>query len=168
MATTLSGSVPPENIEQEFLFNDPLIVVASVDNPWARRRKIELAELMNEPWTWTLPGSWTESLIVETFRANGLKPPRPMIYAGAINMRLKLVASGRLLTVVPASTLSFNDNRASIKQLPVKFSTTHQQTGIIMLKNRTLSPLAQRFIECAREVAKMLTKGQAMRARHKK
>jgi DNA-binding transcriptional LysR family regulator len=29
----ISGSVPPENIEQEFLFDDPLIVVASVDNP---------------------------------------------------------------------------------------------------------------------------------------
>ena len=71
-------------------------------------------------------------------------------------MRLKLVATGRFLTVVPASTLTFHDNRASIKMLPVEFPTTHQQTGIITLKNRTLSPLGQLVIECAREVAKPL------------
>jgi DNA-binding transcriptional LysR family regulator len=154
----MSGPMPSDDIDQQVLFDDPLVIVAGMDNPLARRRTIRLAELMNESWTWTLPGSWTESLIVEAFRANGLKPPRPMIYAGAINLRLKLVASGRFLTVVPASTLRFNDNRASIKMLPVKFPTTHQQTGIITLKNRTLSPLAQLFIECARDVAKPLAR----------
>jgi LysR family pca operon transcriptional activator len=45
-----------------------------------------------------------------------------------------------------------------LKKLPVELSSTHQQTGIVTLKNRTLSPLAQRFIEMAREVAKPLTK----------
>lgn len=35
---------------------------------------------------------------------------------------------------------------------------TQSSIGIITLKNRTLSPLAQLFIDCAREVAKPLAK----------
>jgi hypothetical protein len=33
-----------------------------------------------------------------------------------------------------------------------------QPNGIVTLKNRTLSPVAQVFIDCAREVAKPLAK----------
>jgi DNA-binding transcriptional LysR family regulator len=152
----MSGPTPAEDIDQELLFDDPLVVVAGTGNPWARRRKIKLAELVNEPWTWNSRGTLIDLLVVEVFRAHGLKPPRATIHAGAINMRLKLAATGRFLAVVPASTLRFYDNLDSIKMLPLELPTTHQQTGIITLKNRTLSPLAQRFIDCAREVAKPL------------
>jgi len=44
----------------------------------------------------------------------------------------------------------------SLKVLPVKLPGTQRQTGIVTLKNRTLSPLAQRFIKVARGVAKSL------------
>ena len=44
--------------------------------------------------------------------------------------------------------------------LPVDLPTTRRQIGIITLKNRTLSPLAQLFIACAHEVAKPLAKNR--------
>ena len=34
-----------------FLYADPMFVVAAPKNPWSRRRKVKLADLMNEPWT---------------------------------------------------------------------------------------------------------------------
>jgi DNA-binding transcriptional LysR family regulator len=157
----MSAPAPPQDIAQELLFDDPLIVVAGMNNPWARRRKIRLAELVNEPWTWAGRGTFVDSLVVEAFRANGLKPPHATILCDGISIRLKLVATGRFLAVVPASTLRFHDKIASIKMLPVGLPTTHRRTGIITLKNRTLSPLAQRFIECAREIAKPLAKGKS-------
>jgi hypothetical protein len=46
----------------------------------------------------------------------------------------------------------------SLKLLPVDLRGDPYATGIITLKNRTLSPLAQLFITCAREVAKPLAK----------
>jgi DNA-binding transcriptional LysR family regulator len=155
-----SGAVPPEDIEQEVLFDDPLVVVAGTNSQWARRRKVKLAELVNEPWTWASSGSLIDTLVIEAFRANGLKPPRATIHGDAINMRIKLAMTGRFLAIVPASTMRFHDKHASIKILPVELPATHRQTGIVTLKNRTLSPLAQRFIECAREVAKPLAKNK--------
>src|SRR5262245_49882936 len=149
----MSAPAPPDDINQEALLDDPLVVVAGAKNPWAHRRKLKLVELVNEPWTWASPGTLIDTLVVEAFRAEGLTPPRATIYGDSINMRIKLVETGRFLAVAPASTLRFHD-RASIRMLPVELPTTRGQTGIITLKNRSLSPLAQLFIQCAREIAK--------------
>ena len=53
--TRMAEYVPPEDIEQHALFEDPHVVVVGVQNPWARRRKIKLADLAHEPWTWASP-----------------------------------------------------------------------------------------------------------------
>src|SRR5262245_61805410 len=60
----LSGLASDEDIDAEVLFEDPLVVVASPENPWARRRKIDLAELVNEPWTWPAVGTFVDALVV--------------------------------------------------------------------------------------------------------
>src|SRR5712675_295596 len=44
-------SPPSEEQSVEVLFEDPLVVVAGLKNPLARRRKIDFAELLDEPWT---------------------------------------------------------------------------------------------------------------------
>jgi DNA-binding transcriptional LysR family regulator len=141
-----------DDVNHEMLFEEPLVVVAGPESPWARRRKIALAELVNEPWTWA-PGAAVDSRVIEAFRANGLSPPRATIYAEAINMRTKLAANGRFLAVVPAWTMRFPGKHPSLKVLPVELPMTHGKSGIVTLKNRTLSPLAQLFIDCARAVA---------------
>jgi DNA-binding transcriptional LysR family regulator len=71
-------------------------------------------------------------------------------------MRIKLVTNGRFLTVVPACITRFSTKNVSLKVLPVELPTTHRPIAIITLTNRTLSPLAQLFIDCARELAKPL------------
>jgi DNA-binding transcriptional LysR family regulator len=134
------------------LFSEPLVVVAGIKNPWIRRRKIDLAELVNERWTWSPPGGVLNALMVEAFRGRGLKAPCATVYAQPTNMRIKLAETGRFLAVVTASVLT------SVKMLPVELPSTRRQIGIITLARRTLSPLAQRFIGCAREVTKPLAK----------
>lgn len=139
------------------LLEEPLVVVAGAGTPWARRRRIELAELVHEPWTWP-PGPMINSLIVDAFRARGLEAPRAAVYADAFNMRIRLAATGRFLAVVPVGSLRFRSKDPAIKLLPVDLPNTKGRIGIVTLKNRTLSPLAKLFIECAREVAKPLGK----------
>jgi hypothetical protein len=48
--------------------------------------------------------------------------------------------------------------RPEIKVLPVKLQHARVPIGIVILKNRTLSLAAQFFIDCAREIAKLLAK----------
>lgn len=155
----LFGTVTARDMDAEVLFEDPLVVVAGAGTPWARRRKIELPELVNEPWTWP-PGTMINSLIVGAFRACGLEAPRAAVYADAFNLRIRLAATGRFLAVVPAGSLRFRAKDPAIKLLPVELPNTTGRIGIVTLKNRTLSPLATRFLECTRELAKPLAKGR--------
>ena len=147
-----------EDIYLEVLYQEPMVVVVGADNPWVRRRKVKLAQLVDEPWTWPPPASSFDALVVEAFRVSGLKPPRAAVYTHALNVRISLAATGPFLAVVPASVMSSPSKYPSIRMLPVELPATQRQVGIVTLKNRTLSPLAQRFIECAREVANELAK----------
>ena len=53
----MPGVVAEDDIDQHALFEEPLVVVAGTDNPWVRRRRITLADLVNEPWTWAASGT---------------------------------------------------------------------------------------------------------------
>jgi DNA-binding transcriptional LysR family regulator len=41
-----------DDLNVEVLFDDPVVVVAGMRSQWTRRRKIDLTELVNEPWIW--------------------------------------------------------------------------------------------------------------------
>src|SRR4051812_4067800 len=53
----VSGVVAEDDLDQDLLFEEPLVIVAGADNPIARRRKITLGDLVNEPWTWPPAGT---------------------------------------------------------------------------------------------------------------
>jgi DNA-binding transcriptional LysR family regulator len=149
-----TGPVSEEDMNLEVLFEEPLIVVAGVDNPWTRRRKLELPDVVNEPWTWPAAGTVVDTLVREAFRASAVEPPRATVYAESYSMRIRLAATGRFLAILPTSIMRFSKSPAAIKVLPIELPTTHRQIGIISLRNRTLSPLAQIFIKTAREIAR--------------
>lgn len=97
-----------------------------------------------------------EREVTEGFRAHGVAAPKASVYAQQTNMRLKMAETGRFLSIVTASAGQVARKNASIKVLPVHFPSTGRHVGIITLKNRTLSPLAECFIACAKEVAKSI------------
>ena len=145
-------------IDFEFLFEDSFVVVAGVRHPWARRRKIALTELTNEPWVLSPLERTLGQLTVEAFRACGLEHPRMTVVSPTPEVRLSLLATGRFLSVFPTSSLRFPTPRPELKVLPVELPMRRVPNGIITLKNRALSPVAQLFIEHTREVAKPLAK----------
>src|SRR5262249_37629001 len=148
--------ITEEQMHVEVLYDEPHIVVAGARNPWARRRRIELADLVNEPWTLPSPDSLFGSVVVEAFRASGLDFPRTMVTANAGAVRIALVATGRFLTIVPNCMLTFRVNHTALKRLPIDLPTARRPVGIFTLKNRAQSPVAELFIDCTRKVAKSM------------
>jgi DNA-binding transcriptional LysR family regulator len=151
------GPIADERLDFEFLFDDSFVVAAGAQSSWVRRRRIELAELVNESWVLPPPGSVIASVVMEAFRAGELDYPRTTVVTESSEVRASLLATGRFVTIFPASALRFA-SRSEIKVLPVKLPMARLPNGIVTLKNRTLSPVAQLFIDCAREVAKPLAK----------
>jgi DNA-binding transcriptional LysR family regulator len=75
-----------------------------------------------------------------------------------LEVRISLLATGRFISIFPASVFRFSARSPELKVLRVKQSLSHVPVGIVTLKNRALSPIAQLFINTAREVAKPLAK----------
>src|SRR5262249_8544349 len=69
--TRRGGLFKDEQFGFESLYDDALVVLAGMKSPWARRRRIELAELVNEPWALpTLESAVTQAAMI-AFRASG-------------------------------------------------------------------------------------------------
>jgi DNA-binding transcriptional LysR family regulator len=153
-----SGPMADPRYDFEFLFDDSYVVAAGTQNQWVRRRRIEIAELVNELWVLPPPDSVIGSIVMDAFRASRLDYPRVSVVTDCPHMRISLLATGRFVTIFPASAFRFLPKRSEPKILPVELPTARRPNGIVTLKNRELSPVAKLFIDCAREVAKPLTK----------
>ena len=148
----------PYRVRGQELFDERLLVVAGKQSPWAHRRKIDLVELMDEPWIIIPSDSVPGALVADAFHAAGQEVPRASVLTHSIPLRNSLLAGGRFLTVFANSMLHFSANHLPVKILPVDLPIKSRPVGIITLKNRTQSPLVQLFIECASEVAKSIAK----------
>lgn len=142
------------DFNSETLFEDPLIPVAAVGSKWLRRRRIDPAELLTAQWAIPPESSFVRPLITAAFRAKGLEGPAHTVGSNSVQLSTALIASGRFLGVLSASTLQLSGRRLGLKRLPVDLPIRPLTTGIVTLKKRVLSPTVQRFIACTREVSR--------------
>jgi DNA-binding transcriptional LysR family regulator len=152
--------IEAKDLDAEILFEDPLIVVASAGSKWLRRRKVEPAELIDEPWCLMPHDTGTGPFVAEAFRARGLGVPRLTVSSNSPHLYYALVHTGRFLSVAPVSTLRLSGKRLGLKAVPVDFLVQPGPIGIVTLKNRIISPVTQLFLDCARKLARPFAKRQ--------
>jgi DNA-binding transcriptional LysR family regulator len=152
----LSGLILGKDMEVRPLFEDRFVVMAGAKKK-VGRRKLALAELVDERWVLPPPDSLPGSMIADVFRAEGLEPPQAHVVSFSVPLHQHLLAGGKFVTMLPLSMLHFGKH-LSLKLLPVVTVKKTYSIGIVALRNRTLAPFAQVFIDTALEMAKPLTK----------
>jgi DNA-binding transcriptional LysR family regulator len=154
---------PHQELNVEVLFEDQMVVVAGKDTPWGRRGKIDLAELSGERWILTAPGTWNYNELVEAFRVRGIAMPRLSVTTMSVNLRSSLLSLGPFITTFPRSVMQLHGERFGLKVLPLDLPARPWPVALLTLKNRTLSPVVDRFIECARDVVKPIVAERRVR-----
>jgi DNA-binding transcriptional LysR family regulator len=154
-----SSSMYTEDLDAEPLFEESMFVVAGLNNRWSRHRKIDLVELIDEPWTLPEADNVAMALIADCFRAAGAKPPTPQVVSDSMAARTRLVEMGSFLTFLPGSTLHFGARRLQVKILPVALAMKTPPTEVVTLKNRTPNAIARLFIDELHSCAMPLKKG---------
>jgi DNA-binding transcriptional LysR family regulator len=149
-----------EDLTIDTLFDFAPVVVAGAKSKWAKRRRVELAELVNENWVLFDPASAAALIHERMFQAAGLQVPQAAVTCGSVQMSTALAATGRYLTICNATTLRFSAGRLGVKALPVDLPELSGALGIVTLRGRTISPVAELFIRCAREVVEPLAGGR--------
>ena len=124
-------SPPSEEHSVEVLFEDPLVVVTGPNNAIARRRKIEVAELLDEPWTLQPNENSFGAFAIDAFRAAGVAPPTITVATASSNLRGEMLATGRYLSMVPRYWVLLPRRNPALKILPVDFPNTRLDVAII-------------------------------------
>ena len=70
-------ALPKEDFDEQLLYDDPLVVVANTRHPLARRRRVELAELVNVAWAMPPANTVSGSEVRSAFQGRGLAHSSP-------------------------------------------------------------------------------------------
>ena len=137
-----------DDLNVETLFDDQMVVATDSRNPWARRRKIALAELIDEHWILSPPDTWaylrwpglpgTGARHAQGDFVTCRAPSQPFACQRAVHLGVSQIHR-RLLRA---------------KVLPVDLPVRPWPVVMVTLKNRTLSPIVERFLACARDVVR--------------
>ena len=160
--TRLGSPLPGElqDLTVDILLDDRFVVAAGNHNRWARRRQIDLAELVDAPWILAAPNTGNYSFLADAFRERGLGMPKATLVTLSLHIVAQLLANGEYVTAFPRSWVRFN----SLKILPVNLPVRPCPLAILTLKNRTLSPVVGRFIENVRKAVQSFAKPQSRAA----
>jgi DNA-binding transcriptional LysR family regulator len=138
-----------EDLNVEILFVDHLVIAAGQRNRLARRRKIDLADLLDEPWILQAPYTWNYLGLKEAFQARSLLMPKASLVTLSTPLIFEFLTNGPYITAYPRSVAL----HGALKILPVELPVRPWPLAIVVLRNRTLSPVVERFMEIVRDVA---------------
>jgi DNA-binding transcriptional LysR family regulator len=88
-----------DDLKLEHLFDDPLMIAAGLHSRWARRRSIDLAELLDEPWILAHADTWNYIGVAEAFQRQNLEMPKVRLFGFSLHLVNHFVANGPFLTV---------------------------------------------------------------------
>jgi len=164
LITRATGQLVEDDFHSEILFDEPFVFVVGAQSEFARKRRIALKDIIKSNWVLPSYDSAPGALIADVFRANDFQPPKPAVKTVSIQLTASLVASGEFVGILPTSVAALSAHQAALKVLPLKSSGPRISAEIVFLKNRTLSPAVELFINCAREVAVSLVPAPGARS----
>jgi DNA-binding transcriptional LysR family regulator len=122
----------------ETLYEEGMCIVAAIDHPLAKRKKLTLFDLSDYAWVLPPPGSVTRNLLIDEFLHAGLTPPSPLIQSSNFLSNLSLVERGELVTVSPTSAAEKYQQFRSIKILDITLNTPLPPISLIWLQARKM------------------------------
>lgn len=147
-----------KELNAEVVLNDPFSLVVGPNSKWVRRKKIELAELVDETFVMTPMDAVGTLLIAEAFQQHHLNTPASTITTFSIHLRTNLVSNGNFIAALPRSVLRLCAGRYSLRELPIRLPAQTSPVAIVTLRNRTPRPAVGIFTQCARDIAKSFDK----------
>jgi DNA-binding transcriptional LysR family regulator len=156
-----SPALEEQDVQSEVLLDDEFVVIAASRSRWTRTRprRLTLGDLGGEQWILPPADSLPGASIAAVFRDFCLEMPLSPLTTLSIHLFLQLVATGRFVAMLPRSLILFGGKNWPLKILPIKIPTKPRPVAIMRLKNRTLSPVAKVFTDCARSVARAAPAG---------
>jgi DNA-binding transcriptional LysR family regulator len=148
------GRLPEEGrsralVYEEF-YAEPICVVARRGHPLARKRRLSLRELANEPWILPLPETALRRQIERAFVEAGAPLPRNVIESVSILTNRALLRKSDCIGVMPYHVALDDVELGLLSILPVKLKSIETPVGAILRAPGKLPPAAAALLDCLR------------------
>ncbi len=151
-----------ERLDQEVLFQEPIVVVAGARHPFVGRPQLDHRDLAQARWILPPPGSVVYGPVLQLFAQHGLSSPRAYAETTSYLMARSMMIDQAAVAALPLSVVQRDLNGGELVVLPVRFPHQPLSVGIITVSDRPLSPAAAQFVFCLREAAKQPSLGPAV------
>jgi len=128
---------------------DEIIVVAPSDHPLTRKKKVNLEELLKEPWIIREEGSGTQMAIEKALRKKGksLKQFNVVMEMGSTSSVKEGVKAKLGLTFISRRATEEELNQGFLSRIDVEgIGLISRQIYIVSHRGRTLSPIGMQFL----------------------
>ena len=147
------GIPPPDDLVHELLYSSDDVVVARSGHPLAGRTNLQLSDLQD--YTWLVPYSRTSdlSVIVDTFVAERLDPPKRIIGTDAYMAGMHLMLTNDFLFMTTPGLIGkqFGQSSGLLEVLDIDRPTVRRHAHLLYSAERPMSPAASVLLQEVRD-----------------
>lgn len=143
-------------------------VIARAGHPLGGRRRLDLRELVEQPWIVPPAGSLLRDRFDSLFVQRGLGPPRNIVETTSIPVITSLLQSTDMLSVLQREAVAPYCKARLLAVMPLKLGLQMEPFGIVTRRNHPLSPSAAALLKALTEVAAKMYPRQKDAAREQR
>jgi DNA-binding transcriptional LysR family regulator len=128
-------------------------VIARVAHPLAARRRLDLGDLVGQPWILPPSGSLLRERLDSLFAHRGFGPPRNVIETASLPVITSLLQRADIVTALQAETVDPYLRSGLLNVLPIALSLEMAPFGIVTRRNHRISPSAEALLAALRDAA---------------
>ena len=156
------GRVEPALVDRDFVLDelyDPAVhIVAGPQHPLALASSVSWATLVEQNWILPQEGTPMRAGIERIFRRVKRRPARCMIESSSIQTNISLMNARNMLWVLSEDITAYFERLHLLRRLPDETLRTAAALSILRVRERKLSPAAERLVGCLRQAASGITR----------
>lgn len=145
--------VADSDITADLLIRDRVCVVAGPRHPLARKRSVELSELVAYPWVLPPESQRWRQILEETFLAKGLTPPVPSVTSNSASFIRTVLLDNLSLSYLPLQSVPAQHRTSTLVALPADGLSRELEVTISFRERAVLAPASHALIAALRVVA---------------
>lgn len=144
---------PADDIEQEFLFDDPLAIVTGAGHPLAGSGKVTLDDTLRFPWVAPPMQTPAGAYLYGTLRIDKLPQTPVRVVSSSLILLRGLLTTGDFITIISTHQARHELEAGLLVTLPVSLPDSRRPIGLTTRKDWRPTATQQAFLNLVRTAA---------------
>lgn len=148
----LQSGQPGDDLVREELSQEPMTLLVRTDHPLARRRGLQLADVLAGAWVLPRRGTPTRDALCAHLAQHGLREPNVAVESSDLSIIRGLLLETDMISAASRQLFQHELASGTLVTLPIRLAGTERAIGILRRTREHSSPGAQLLIEEIRGV----------------